>query len=65
MRPVTPASYALVLLLMLDVVLLVVRVVFLVDHAVPDPTLTTALQGSITATVGALVYVVHRNGAVR
>lgn len=65
MRPVTPASYALVLLLALDVALLVVRVVFLVQRQVPDPVLTTMLESTIVSTVGALVYAVHRDGSPR
>lgn len=65
MRPVTPASYALVLLLALDVALLVVRVVFLVQRQVPDPVLTTMLESTIVSTVGALVYAVHRDGSLR
>lgn len=65
MDPKTPASYALILLVVVDLALLVTRVTFLIDHAVPDPTITTSLQGSLTATVAALVFVVHRNGSVR
>lgn len=63
--PSSPTDYALRLLLLLVAALLVVRVVFAVLHTPLDPYLHLSTEAAITALVGALVYVVHRNGTLK
>lgn len=65
MRPATPASYAAVLLVVVVAVLVALRVAFLASGQAPDETLLVAFQATITTVVGALLYMVHRNGSPR
>lgn len=65
MRPASAASYALVLLLTLCVALMVFRVLEVSFSAADLHVWTLVFQATITATVGALVWTVHRNGSHR
>lgn len=65
MRPSTPASYALVLMIVLLVVLVVFRLSELALGVPVDPAWTTMFEAAATAVMGALVFVVHRNGSHR
>lgn len=65
MSPKTPASYALILMVVLLVLLVAFRLVELALGIRVDSAWTTMFEAACTAVVGALVFVVHRNGSVR
>lgn len=65
MRPLTRAGYGAVLLVVLTLGLQVMRVVMELSGVPADPVVTLAANTTLTAAVGALVWLVHVNGEHR
>lgn len=65
MRPTSRAGYGAALMVGLTVALVVAHVVLATMGYKHDSVITLAIQGSVAATLGALVWVVHNDGGSR